>query len=117
MIQVALNPGTGPIKDAAEAHAETNMWYLLTDCAAKNLKFVRVPEHDNAEGRYHYLVYRGTRCHLVEMPGLPLGQVRWMKEGKQNPWHFTRLYVNGNSWLWKFALSHFTEEAFSEPTE
>lgn len=114
-----LNPGTGEIPGATEAHAESNMRHLLTDCNRKDLKFVRAPEHDKGEGRYSYLVYRdrGTRYHLVEMPGWSLDKVRYMEES-QNAWHFPRLYVDGSSWLWVFALQQLNDaDAFTEPHE
>jgi hypothetical protein len=116
MSRIGLNIGTGPIKGATEAHAEINMRHLLTDCSAKDLEFVRVPQHDATMGRYHFLIYRETRCHLIEMPGLPLDQVRWMSEDKQNIGSFARLYVDGSSWAWKFALNCLTEEDFAAPT-
>jgi hypothetical protein len=111
---IDINPGAGPVEGASEAHAEINMRHLLVDCAAKDLKFVRVPEHDKAKGRYSYLVYRETRCHLVEMPGLPLEQVRYSGDGPEGR-NFPRLFVDGASWWWKFALSKLDEKAFAEP--
>lgn len=36
------------------------------------------------------------------MPGWPLGQVRWQPDA--DAWQFPRLYVDGGSWLWGFAV-------------
>ena len=113
-MKIFINSGTGPVSGGSEVYAEANMRQLLTDCATKGLKFVRVPQHDDTEGRYNYLVYKETRCHLVEMPGLPLSQVRFIDDD-QNPWQCTRLYVDGSSWLWKYALDFLTEDQFAEP--
>jgi len=38
------------------------------------------------------------------MPGLPLDRVRYIGAPEQNAWRFPRLFVDGNSWLWEFAL-------------
>ena len=50
---------------------------------------------------------------MVEMPGLPLEQVRYMGHEGQNARDYPRLYVDGASWLWEFAVnivSDFPEE-------
>ena len=39
------------------------------------------------------------------MPGLPLGLVRFVDDVKQNCLEFPRLYVNGNSYYWKYAVN------------
>jgi hypothetical protein len=44
----------------------------------------------------------------VDMPGLPLHQVA-LREG-DNAWLFPRLYVDGNSWLWPYALNNARRE-------
>ncbi|MET9402659.1 hypothetical protein [Kitasatospora sp. NPDC002965] len=38
------------------------------------------------------------------MPGLSLDQVRWMNEPDQNIWNYPRLFVDGSSWVWWYAL-------------
>ncbi len=37
------------------------------------------------------------------MPGIPLSEVRYVKG--LNAWLFPRLYVDGSSWLWEFAIN------------
>ena len=108
-----VNPGAGPVPNATEANAVDNMPRFIADCSAKNLAFVRVPEQDDGDGRYSFLVYRESRCHLVQMPGLPLERVRFMTD-QQNARDYPRLYRDGGSWLWKFAL--LDEEAFEVPS-
>lgn len=39
----------------------------------------------------------------VDMPSLSLEKIRYMGEKTQNIWDFPRLYVNGSSWVWKYA--------------
>jgi hypothetical protein len=99
---VAINPGSGPIEGAGLEDAQTNIDHFITDSKLSGVNVVRVPERDE-EGRYGFLLWKDTRCHLVEMPGLPLHQVRFMSRD-QNPWDFPRLYVDESSWLWEFAL-------------
>ena len=117
MVDYVINPGTGPVEGACVTEATTNMRHFLVDCEAKNLNFVRVPEHDKDDGRYSFLVYRGTRCHLVQMPGLPLEKVRYMGDepiGRT----FPRMYIDGSSWWWRFALEQeLKEKDFAEPHE
>lgn len=111
---IIINPGSGHVKDATEANAVENMKHFVTDCGVEGLNVLRNPK-DDEDGRYSFLVWKGTRCHEVEMPGLPLDKVRFTDEPDQNVWHFPRLYVNGSSWLWMFAL--LVENDFKEPQE
>ncbi len=112
---IMINPGSGPVKGARLIEAEKNMKHWLVDCGLKklDLEIVRVPERDD-DGLYAFLVWQETRCHLIEMPGLPLDRVRYM-EDSQNPFDYPRLYVDGSSWLWKFSL--LNKKDFEEPKE
>lgn len=114
---ILLNPGTGEVPEATEEHAAANMSHLLTDCLNKKLKFVRAAQDDMGAGRFAFLVYcPWTRYHLVQMPGLPLNKVRFTNEEGQNVWHFPRLYIDGNSWLWKFVVDELNKpDAFTDP--
>lgn len=109
-MQFIINPGIGPVDNATEQHATTNMEHFVTDCSAKNLKFVRLTYLDD-RGRFGFLLYRDTRCHTIEMPGLPLEKVRYMGP-EQDIWDFPRLYVDGSSWVWCYAL--LDDDAFKE---
>ena len=37
-------------------------------------------------------------------PGLALAGVRYLDQPGQNIWHFPRLYIDGDSWVWKYAV-------------
>jgi len=108
---LVINPGTGDVPGATVENAVANMPYFVKDCRVKGLKYLRASEYDIG-CRFGFLLYRGTRCHTIEMPGLPLRQVRCMAS-YQNPLYYPRLYVDGASWHWKHAL--FSEKDFSEP--
>jgi hypothetical protein len=122
---ICINPGSGPVADATEAHAVANIAQFCADCAdqaihdelaghypgdrayraTSPLTWERRPDLD-ADGRFGFLV-RGEGIESeVEMPGLPLEQVRYLKREGQNIWHFPRLYVDGGSWVWCFGLLH-----------
>lgn len=100
---IVINPGSGPVKNATETNAVDNMKHFVADCRVEGLNVLRNPK-DDEDGRYSFLVWKGTRCHKVEMPGLPLSRVRYMSEDGQNIWDFPRLYVNDSSWIWQYAL-------------
>jgi hypothetical protein len=103
MSMVIINPGAGPVDGATEENAINNIKHFVTDCDKLDLSWVRVPGLDYGEGRYAFLVWRGQRCHEIQMPGLPLERVRYTSD-EQNIWDFPRLYVDGSSWVWKFAV-------------
>lgn len=104
-----INPGTGPCEDATLENAIKNMEQFIKDspCATR---FERDEGNDMGEGRFAFLVYwdgmpgKSTKSIQVDMPGLPLEQVRYMGLDGQKPGDFPRLYVGGGSWWWKFGL-------------
>ena len=114
-MRIVVNPGSGPVEGATEEHAQANIRHFLTDCddgeRADRWRAVRYADGDlEGEGRYSFLLWRNNRCHLVAMPGLPLDQVRYIGEGDQRIGDFPRLYVDGSSWIWKFALGRFGDD-------
>ena len=110
---VIINPGSGPVLDATEKNAIDNIKHWITDCGIKDLEFLRLTENDS-DGRFCFLVWKDTRCHEIDMPGLPLEKVRYVSD-EQSIWNFPRLYVDGSSWVWKFSL--LDEKDFKEPEE
>jgi len=62
---------------------------------------------DEDDGRYQFSVWKTGKENnavLIEMPGLPLEEVRYIKPSEQNIWNFPRLYVDDSSWIWLYAL-------------
>ena len=95
-----LNPGSGPVPDATEAQATENVAAFVDELRASYdvnvASFTRNPSSDSGNGRWAFdLVTDGGRRIEVQMPGAPLKQLR-------EEW--TRLYVDGSSWYWEFAL-------------
>ncbi|MFI1767494.1 hypothetical protein ACH41H_36355 [Streptomyces sp. NPDC020800] len=107
---ITINPGTGPVPDATEANAGASAAVFVLDLSAKGLPVadaVRSPEQDHGEGRYAFTLTMADptrRTVEVQMPGLSIERVRFMGEDGQNIWHFPRLYVDGSSCVWQFAL-------------
>lgn len=110
MSVIIMNPGTEAVPNATREHAIKNMSIFLADCEIEDLSFVSISERDYGDGRYAFLVWKNTRCHEIQMPGLPLHKVRFMGEDDQNAWDFPRLYIDGSSWLWKYALLDSEED-------
>lgn len=108
-MSIFINPGTGPVPEATEDHATSNMAVFIDDLRAAGLgvdTFTRRSESDYGHGRYAYeLSMADGRSIEIQMPGLPADQVRYVDTERQNIWDFPRLYVDGGSWVWKFALS------------
>jgi hypothetical protein len=100
-----INPGSGPVHNATFEHAEANIKHYITDCKLQDVQFVHLPDQDD-DGRFAFLLFDqdNTRCHTVEMPGIPLEKVRYMSNEGQNIWDFPRLYIDGSSWIWCFGM-------------
>lgn len=99
---IFVNPGTGPLENASEAKATENIAQFCYDIM-DGIAYERAPEEDS-EGRFGYrLTLEGRSC-VVEMPGIDTDKVRWLDKPGQNIWDFPRLYVDGSSWVWGFAV-------------
>jgi hypothetical protein len=126
MTMALINPGSGAVRGAAglsvtARNAERNMRALLADVGLEGLSFKR-PTSKAArscdEGRYEFVVsgvvcsdrgVKGTSATVL-MPGLPLEGVR-SKDLLRVP----RLYVDGNSWWWEYAIGVLRDRF--EPSE
>jgi hypothetical protein len=71
---------------------------------------MRSPRHDGT-GRYSFVLHRGIRSVEVDVPELPLDEVRCTRDFI--PRGCPRLYVDGNSWWWCYALD-FAREALAD---
>lgn len=103
MPTIVINPGSGPVADATEENAIKNIEIFIKDCKVKGIIWHRLPENDE-KGRFCFKLIGNEREHIVDMPGLPIEQVRYIDNKTQNIWHFPRLYVDGSSWVWKYAI-------------
>lgn len=103
-----INPGSGPVEERHSPEgAARNMDQLAADLAERTGQSSTVEPmmHGHGGGRYLFTLKTGEIEHEVEMPGIALEAVRYLgREHGQDPWDFPRLYVDGSSWLWAFAL-------------
>ena len=104
-MSVFINPGSGPVDGATIEYATTNMARFMDDLVADgHIVTADGVGEDQGDGRWRFVIVVDGQEREVEMPGLPIDRVRWMGEPDQNIWDFPRLYVDGSSWVWKFAL-------------
>jgi hypothetical protein len=114
MTTVIINPGSGPIQDRTLAsHARANMSAFRRDVGGERLSFGRVGPISK-DGRYDFELRRPMPhdkwpTTLISMPGLPLDQVRYTDLPTQDIWNYPRLYVDGSSWVWFFAVQSACE--------
>ncbi|MEQ4610282.1 hypothetical protein ABMX48_29290 [Streptomyces cavourensis] len=97
---ISINPGSGPVEDATEQQSAENIQTFVMDLAKEHGLAVasidRTPLADYGEGRFAFdLGFTDGRHAEVQMPGIPVDRIR---AGG------TRLYVDGSSWHWDFAL-------------
>jgi len=112
---IFVNPGTGPIEKADFLNATKNMEYFARD-VGDDVNWTR-GLHDLGDGRFQFSMWRKgfeNDAILIEMPGLPLEEVRYMKTEGQNIWNFPRLYVEGSSWVWHYAIGTAKDKLFGE---
>lgn len=104
MGDILINPGSGSVNTGTWEQAYENIKQFIIDC--------EIPIHIESTvfspdgGRYLFSIKADNYDWGadVQMPGLPLHQVRYMAKEGQNPYDFPRLYIGGSSWLWKYAL-------------
>ncbi|MEU7435681.1 hypothetical protein AB0B07_33310 [Streptomyces sioyaensis] len=112
-MHVSINPGSGPVTEATEQNAIDNMGAFTADLRERGIDvdtFVRRSGADYGDGRYAFTVAIADGGSMeVQMPGLPLEQVRWLGAEGQDIWQFPRLYVDDSSWIWYFALGQFED--------
>lgn len=101
-----VNPGTGSVNGATEKQASANMDVYLDDCKLEGASRERTVENDYGDGRYSFAVTYQGKTIDVQMPGWSLEKVRYIADEDQKIWDFPRLYVDGSSWVWKFAINN-----------
>jgi hypothetical protein len=105
---VYCNPGAGAVPSGTlAADAEINMHALISDVGLDGATFEGGKPDET--GRYTFTVSYAGRVAEVDMPGVTLEEVRYMRLPDQNIWHYPRLYVGGSSWVWAFAVDTLRE--------
>lgn len=113
MAEISINPGSGPVNgELSWENAYENIKQYIKDCEIP--LYIVKSNHVPDEGRYLF-VLRNDEYDFeteVEMPGLPLEKVRYVRAEGQNILEFPRLYVDGGSWIWNCSL--ITKEQIAE---
>lgn len=114
MIAHFSNPGTDKNPHPTRRQAAENMKQFVADCGLNRISFRATPRKDydktEGDGRFAFVMSRTRWSIEIQMPGIPLQTVRYTGG---DAFGFRRLYVNGNSWLWEFAV----KEVFRVATE
>ena len=113
---IVINPGTGPVEDATLENAEASIAAFVQDLGIDVVWIARRPQQDK-NGRYGFILRRNDCECIIEMPGLPVEQVRYIKAPGQKIYDFPRLYVDGSSWVWRFALSDAKRALMGTPDD
>ena len=99
MPAVILNPGTEPREGASVENAIQVAKRIAADLELPADCFRRDPDSEKADGWYSFLFNNGHRDVEVDIPGDDPDEVC-----KSEPWVSRRLYVDGSSWLYGYAL-------------
>lgn len=109
-----INPGAGPVEGAVLGYARQNISQLILDAGFKleQVEIIHHSEYDDSGRFFFQLNHNGRTCE-VEIPGLDLSLVRYLRSEEQNIWDFPRLHVNGSSFVWLFAIKLVRESLLS----
>jgi hypothetical protein len=102
---MVVNPGTQAMSETSPKLAKAGIAQFVEDLhpAKIKIKVKRDKKSDN-DGWYGFTLKSKHAKISVLMPGLPLEYMRGTKKDTTASWAFQRLYVEGNSWYWNFAL-------------
>ena len=100
MTTVLINPGTGPVPRAQSRWARFNIAAFARE-VGRDVDVDHVPRADG-DGRWTFKLTYGKRRVEVSMPGCPRACLTNPDAvGLIFPY---RIYVDGNSWMWRFAV-------------
>ena len=96
-----INPGSGVVAEGSKEQSELNIKSFIEDLGVDaKYEFLEVLK----DGRHDYRIWNDEYSHKINMPALSLDKVRYIQGTDQSIWDFPRLYVDGSSWIWCFAL-------------
>jgi hypothetical protein len=106
---IFINPGTEPQPGVSLDNAAVAVGAFIDDLPVSVDILERFPQND-ADGWFGFRLHVGDSVVEVDVPGIDPEVVR-----KGEPWVSPRLYINGDSWLWSYALRAFVRAL--EPDE
>jgi hypothetical protein len=74
----------------------------------------RLDQDQQSGGLYGFDVVYDSVAVPVLMPGLPVEHLRYVPGRSEKAGEFHRLYIDGGSWLWPFALQICAETGAGE---
>lgn len=130
MTTIPINPGSGPVLEGSPEAAAHNVERLFADAekamggewagvtvVPRGKKIVRTVDPRTREpielpwdGRWWFDVTVDIGEDVepvtfdIDMPGLPLDALRYTGAPGQDIWDYPRLYVDGSSWVWRYAI-------------
>lgn len=110
---IFINPGT----EAKDGHKADNAVIVAKELAKifrkdyPNLKLKRDTSRDDNDGWYGFTLVNGGTTIEVDIPGDDPEEVM-----KGEPWVSRRLYVDGSSWLWGYAIG-IVSDRLKDPTQ
>lgn len=119
---VIMNPGTGPVHGSTDTDGRINMVKLCEDAGVLDQldmpeAIVRRDDVEGIDGRLRYDIKLGDRTCEVDMPGIPLLGVRYTGGPGQSILDYPRLYVDGSSWVWPYAVNSVRESLTGDREE
>ncbi len=128
---LTINPGSGPVAPALDStnapraepsleNALANVRALLDDAGVRESAIIYPTKKRDGNGRFVFSVIGYGSETEVSMPGLPLAETRYLgppERPDQNIWSFPRLYVDGSSWVWCFAVDSVRERLLGDVVE
>jgi len=101
---IIINPGTEARRGATEANAEVVAATILQDLELEVSAEVSRCAGRDADGWFGFLFRLDDKTVVVDIPG---DDPETVCEGR--PFKSRRLYVEGSSWLYGYALNHISE--------
>lgn len=98
---VLLNPGTGRVHGATKRAAQASLRRLLKEAGVPGAQ--ASPLQADGGGRYSATLRKGRRRCDVSIPGVSVAALT------SNDAFPPRLYVNGSSWWWEYAVESVRE--------
>ena len=101
-MEIIINPGAGKVENGSKEQSEINIKQFILDLGVEcKFEFIKI----DSDGRHRYNVWNDKANHEIDMPAIPLDNVRYLGLECQRIFNFPRLYVDGSSWVWKYALN------------
>lgn len=106
---ILISPGSGPLNVHNRRHAEENVAAFVEELRLDGVEW-SLGELDKFSGRYVFTLRYCGRVLEGLMPGLPGAEVRFYNRPDQDIFSFPRLFLQGSSWCWIWAVQLAREE-------